>query len=292
MAGNLAFPLEARGIPKSRVEERVREIATVVGLENMLDRRPGELSGGQRQRVAVGRAMVREPTVFLFDEPLSNLDAKLRESMRGELIRLHARLRNTIIYVTHDQVEAMTMADRVVVMNHGVIQQVGTPREVYERPANHFVAQFIGSPMMNFLPGTLETRDRDGAGVLRVSDSSVGIPGAACESSGGSRNVEVGFRATDCALEQSDTGDQSLHLPVEVRSLQPLGHDVLIDVKATDIDWVGVVQRPWRDTRLEPGQRTRLVLPREFLHLFESDGGERIPMTPGDACAPSDHATT
>src|SRR3954465_10842552 len=153
---NMAFGLKMRRTPKAEIEKRVNETAAILSLETLLDRRPRELSGGQRQRVALGRAIVREPKVFLFDEPLSNLDAKLRVQMRAEIARLHQRLKTTIIYVTHDQVEAMTLGDRIVLMDRGVIQQVESPLAIYQRPANQFVASFIGSPAMNFIPGQIE----------------------------------------------------------------------------------------------------------------------------------------
>ena len=157
---NMAFGLEQRGAPEAETRRRVHEAALMLGIAECLDRKPRQLSGGQRQRVALGRAIVRKPSVFLFDEPLSNLDAKLRVKMRGELVKLHRRLEATIVYVTHDQVEAMTMGQRIAVMNEGRLLQVGTPREVYHRPANLFVAGFIGSPSMNFLNASLENRGR------------------------------------------------------------------------------------------------------------------------------------
>ena len=153
---NLAFGLKLRKVPKAEIEKRVNEAAGILGLEKYLDRKPKELSGGQRQRVALGRAIVREPAVFLMDEPLSNLDAKLRVQTRAEIARLHQRLKTTVVYVTHDQVEAMTMGTRIAVMNEGLLQQVGTPQALYDTPANRFVAGFIGSPSMNFIDVTLD----------------------------------------------------------------------------------------------------------------------------------------
>jgi multiple sugar transport system ATP-binding protein len=153
---NLGFALEVRKVPRDEIEDRVEEVAEMLGLTELLDRLPKAMSGGQRQRVAMGRAIVRSPKVFLFDEPLSNLDASLRSQMRGELKALHRRLRSTMVYVTHDQVEAMTLADRIAVLRSGELMQLGTPEELYERPANRFVAGFIGSPAMNFLGGRLE----------------------------------------------------------------------------------------------------------------------------------------
>src|SRR5512136_1775873 len=171
---NMGFGLKLRKFRKDEMDKRVRKAAATLGIENLLQRKPRELSGGQRQRVAVGRAIVREPKVFLFDEPLSNLDAKLRVQMRAEISKLHLRLQTTFIYVTHDQVEAMTMATRIAVMNKGVLQQLDTPQNLYDRPANLFVAGFIGSPAMNFFPAKLR---KDGATLLvDVGDFAVKIP--------------------------------------------------------------------------------------------------------------------
>src|SRR6187402_118848 len=170
---NMAFGLKLRKFPKAEIDARVREASAMLGLDQYLDRQPKALSGGQRQRVAVGRAIVRKPKVFLFDEPLSNLDAKMRHSMRTELVRLHARLGATMIYVTHDQVEAMTMGDRICVMRDGRIMQVGTPAEIYARPANLFVAGFIGSPSMNFFSGKLL---REGSRMFFVETNPAGAP--------------------------------------------------------------------------------------------------------------------
>ena len=171
---NMGFGLRIQRLPKSEIDARVREAAEILGLADLLERKPKELSGGQRQRVAVGRAIVRKPRLFLFDEPLSNLDAKLRVAMRAEISKLHRRLGATIIYVTHDQVEAMTMADRIFIMSKGVLQQSGTPMEVYARPANRFVAGFIGSPAMNFIGATLEPRD--GRLLIDAGDFRVDVP--------------------------------------------------------------------------------------------------------------------
>ncbi len=195
---NLAFGLKLRKTPKDEREQRVLEVATILGLEDLLDRKPGQLSGGQRQRVAMGRAMVREPAVYLMDEPLSNLDAKLRVSMRAELARLHERLRTTTVYVTHDQVEAMTLGERVVVLRDGVIQQVAPPKELYDAPANLFVAAFIGSPQMNLLEATVE----DGA----ITSAGMRIPIRGDRVPAGLQRVILGIRPTDVALTAaSDT---------------------------------------------------------------------------------------
>ncbi len=188
---NLAFGLKLRKIPKPEIDRRVREAAGILGLEKLLDRRPRALSGGQRQRVALGRAIVREPQVFLMDEPLSNLDAKLRVQTRAEILRLHQRLKTTVIYVTHDQVEAMTMGDRIAVMRDGILQQVGTPQQLYGHPTNMFVAGFIGSPAMNFV-----TAHKDGS-TLRVGEHVLAVEGKAAEviqDLDDGAEIRVGFR--------------------------------------------------------------------------------------------------
>ena len=191
---NIAFGLRSSKMSKPDKEKRIQEVAEILGMVPLLDRKPNALSGGQRQRVAIGRAMVRDPSVFLFDEPLSNLDAQLRTQMRLEIKKLHQRVGNTIIFVTHDQIEAMTMADRIVIMKDGHIQQVGTPAEVYHSPANSFVAQFIGAPSMNMLPGYL---DHDGASLK--SGAKIATP----LSSPTSKEILIGVRPDDLSLEQA-----------------------------------------------------------------------------------------
>src|SRR5476651_2198509 len=175
VVANMAFSMKLRGAPKDETEKRVKRAAEILGLTQLLERFPRQLSGGQRQRVAMGRAIVRDPQVFLFDEPLSNLDAKLRVAMRTEIKELHQRLKTTTVYVTHDQIEAMTMADKIVVMHDGIVEQIGSPLELYDKPDNQFVAGFIGSPAMNFLPGTLK-RDGAGAQVQFAGGASVAAP--------------------------------------------------------------------------------------------------------------------
>src|SRR6187397_2405443 len=191
---NLAFGLKLRKTPKAEIDRRVREAAATIELTNLLDRKPKQLSGGQRQRVALGRAIVREPAVFLMDEPLSNLDAKLRVATRAEIARLHQRLKTTVIYVTHDQVEAMTMGDRIAVMNFGVLQQVGAPQDLYERPVNKFVAGFIGSPAMNFINVSATTEG--GQTVLKNDTFEIAVPErlAAAVTSEGAKEMTAGMR--------------------------------------------------------------------------------------------------
>src|SRR5438132_3574793 len=196
VADNMAFSLKLRKAPPANIEERVAKAAKILNLEPYLKRYPRELSGGQRQRVAMGRAIVRDPKVFLFDEPLSNLDAKLRVAMRGEIKALHQRLKTTTVYVTHDQIEAMTMADRIVVMHDGIVEQIGTPLELFDRPGNLFVAQFIGSPAMNVLDGTLR-RNGDGAFVEALG-SRWPVPAGVSGSDG--QSVAYGVRPGDLSL--------------------------------------------------------------------------------------------
>ena len=191
---NLAFGLKLRKMPKAEIDKRVREAAATIELTNLLDRKPKQLSGGQRQRVALGRAIVREPAVFLMDEPLSNLDAKLRVQTRAEIARLHQRLRTTVVYVTHDQVEAMTMGDRIAVMNFGVLQQVGSPQDLYERPVNKFVAGFIGSPAMNFI--NVKPLTEDGKTMLKNETFEFPVPDrlAAAVTAEGTRRADCRIR--------------------------------------------------------------------------------------------------
>ncbi|WP_437614901.1 ABC transporter ATP-binding protein [Erwinia sp. V71] len=219
VARNMGFSLEVQKRPKAEIEEKVKRAAQILSLSHLLDRRPKELSGGQRQRVAMGRAIVRQPQVFLFDEPLSNLDAQLRGQMRVEIKKLHQQMNNTIVYVTHDQVEAMTLADRIVVLNHGVIQQVGTPLELYDTPANQFVASFIGSPAMNFIPGRVTAAGVD-VGAQQCLPAN---PGWSSALQG--REVIYGIRPENIALAES--GDDAA-LPFTVSLIEPTGLSELI----------------------------------------------------------------
>src|SRR6058998_429398 len=227
---NMAFGLRMRKFEKPEIDRRVRHAADVLGIQPLLERRPRQLSGGQRQRVALGRAIVRNPRVFLFDEPLSNLDAALRVQMRVELKRLHDRLETTAIYVTHDQVEAMTLGDRVVVMKDGVVKQVGEPLELYERPANRFVAGFIGSPAMNFV----EVNVKDGGALwAETSGFRVKVPADRTDrlKSYAGQPVTVGIRPEDLRLATGgDSSDYTVDAVVDV--VEPLGSEILLDVKA------------------------------------------------------------
>ncbi len=229
---NMAFSLKLRRTPKDEIDQRVKAAADILGIGELLARKPKQLSGGQRQRVAVGRAIVRNPEVFLFDEPLSNLDAKLRVNMRAELIKLHERLDATMIYVTHDQVEAMTMGDRIVVMHDGFIQQVGSPMEVYNQPTNQFVAGFIGSPPMNFF----DVRLVQDNGSCQVDISGTRLSLAADQAKQAepymNREVILGIRPEDILSESAAQGKNLVPLKATVEVLEPLGAEILLELSS------------------------------------------------------------
>ncbi len=259
---NLEFGLKMRRTPAAEIKKRVNEAAGILGIEDLLGRKPRDLSGGQRQRVAMGRAIVRRPSVFLFDEPLSNLDAKLRGQMRIEIARLHAKLKTTTIYVTHDQVEAMTLADRIVVMESGSVQQVGAPLDIYNHPKNRFVAGFIGMPSMNFARGKL-TNTGGGASVL---SGGVEVPlpdlGEGELNGDTSREVIIGVRPPDLVL--SDDG--VLDARVEVR--EPMGAEVYLHV---DSPWGDLVVRADGKSRVLEGDKIKLHIPPDAVHLFDGE---------------------
>jgi multiple sugar transport system ATP-binding protein len=263
---NMAFGLKMRKFPKAEIEKRVRDAAEILGIQELLKRKPRQLSGGQRQRVAVGRAIVRHPQVFLFDEPLSNLDAKLRVQMRVELKRLHERLATTAVYVTHDQVEAMTLGDRVVVMKDGWIQQVGEPLELYSRPANRFVAGFIGSPAMNFAGVTIA--DTGGALWAETTGLRIKVPAVKAERlrSYKGQQVTLGIRPEDLHIAGgSDAADSIFNAVVDV--VEPLGSEILLDIKAGPNVMVARVEPTVRVKVHEP---IRLALEPERLHFFDA----------------------
>ncbi|WP_417812480.1 ABC transporter ATP-binding protein [Thalassospira alkalitolerans] len=260
---NMAFSLEMAGAPKSEIAEKVDQAAKILDLEPLLDRKPGQLSGGQRQRVAMGRAIVRNPNLFLFDEPLSNLDAKLRVQMRAQIKELHQRLKTTTVYVTHDQVEAMTMADRIVVMNSGNIEQIGTPMELYDRPNSRFVAEFIGSPAMNVIDGTLHPDGTFVAGALRVDLSgeapSVDAP----------KLVGLGIRP-----ENMNLNGEGISLGTgKVRIIEPTGSETLLSIQLGD-ETVLVLDR--NRLQLGAGDTLSLSVSAEALHLFDGETGNRL----------------
>ncbi|MBI2467361.1 MAG: sn-glycerol-3-phosphate ABC transporter ATP-binding protein UgpC [Candidatus Rokubacteria bacterium] len=268
---NMAFGLKMRKFPKPEIEKRVREAAQMLGIQELLARKPRQLSGGQRQRVAVGRAIVRHPQVFLFDEPLSNLDAKLRVQMRVELKRLHERLETTAIYVTHDQVEAMTLGDRVVVMKDGLVQQVGDPLGIYSKPRNKFVAGFIGSPAMNFLDCTVT-----GDGELAVESPGlrVTVPPAQKAALGPfrSKTVTLGVRPEDIR-EGAGDDPKGYRIDAVVEVVEPLGNEILLDVKVGPHPLVARVP-PTSRVRLH--EQIPLTLNADRLHFFDTQTEQAI----------------
>ena len=259
---NMAFSLKLRKAPAEVISERVAKASRILNLDPYLARYPRELSGGQRQRVAMGRAIVRDPKVFLFDEPLSNLDAKLRVAMRAEIKSLHQRLKTTTVYVTHDQIEAMTMADRIVVMHDGVIEQIGTPLELYDRPGNLFVAQFIGSPAMNIIEGTL--RREGGAAVVDTGDGLRWPVGDAPGSDG--QAVALGMRP-----EHLTVGTAGVAADVVV--IEPTGAETELVVQAGNAQ---VVVKTQGRSALVPGQRIALAADPAQLHIFDKASGARL----------------
>jgi multiple sugar transport system ATP-binding protein len=253
---NIAYPLKKRGMARPEREQRVRQAAETLHLTELLARKPRQLSGGQQQRVALGRALVRDPKVFLLDEPLSNLDAKLRAHMRAELIELHRRLGRTFIYVTHDQLEAMTMSNRIAVMHEGVLQQIGSPKDVYDRPANLFVAGFIGAPAMNLFRGRVD------AGRFRH-------PALELPVSGANGDVMVGVRPEDLTLGKGPH-------QATVRVLEPAGHETLIIMDAgTD----PLIARARPDTDVAPGETISFDVRHDRLHCFDAGTGQRLDAT-------------
>ncbi|CAN7167921.1 ABC transporter ATP-binding protein [Rhizobium sp. LjRoot254] len=261
VAENMAFSMTLAGAPKAEKERRVAEAAQILGLTPLLDRYPRQLSGGQRQRVAMGRSIVRDPKVFLFDEPLSNLDAKLRVAMRAEIKSLHRRLATTTVYVTHDQVEAMTMADRIVVMNAGNIEQIGRPLDLYDNPQSVFVAEFIGSPSMNLLKGRIE--NAAGSAVFWLSpDVVLPLPQAFAASK--DSEVIFGIRPEYVAITEPGTG-----FPAKVVVIEPLGSETQIVLSAGDHTIVVVTRAR---TTLEPDEVIWISPEVEHVRLFGSDG--------------------
>ena len=269
---NIAFPLKMTGVAKAETADRVQRAATALGLESLLQRRPDQLSGGQRQRVALGRAIVREPAVFLMDEPLSNLDAQLRVQTREELLRLHARLQRTTIYVTHDQIEAMTMGHRIVVMRGGVVQQVGPPQEVYDAPANTFVAAFLGSPRINLHAGRLE---RSANTVSFVADGvAFALPrhlARQAQANGASPEAALGIRPEDIrvALDGPSIATSKAGLSATVSLVEPVGSDLYVSATTGNLAWTA---RAAARLPVVPGQQIGLALDLQRAHLFGADG--------------------
>ena len=262
---NMAFSLMLARQPKALADERVRKAADILGLNDLLERFPRQLSGGQRQRVAMGRCIVRDPQVFLFDEPLSNLDAKLRVQMRTEIKELHQRLKTTSVYVTHDQIEAMTMADKIVVMRDGRVEQTGSPLDLYDHPVNQFVAGFIGSPAMNFLPGVLK---RSGGGARVEFADGMSLPAPPSASGQDGQRVVYGTRPEHIELAGGDEG-----VATEVVVVEPTGADTQVFTKIAGVEVTSV----FRDRHaFRPGQVIRLRPDAARAHLFDAASGTRL----------------
>jgi ABC-type sugar transport system ATPase subunit len=275
---NMAFGLENMGLPRPEIEKRVARAASMLRLEEYLQRKPRMLSGGQRQRVAIGRAIVRDPKIFLFDEPLSNLDAELRVAMRKELAALHAELGGTMIYVTHDQVEAMTLANRIVVLRAGRIEQVGAPLELYNRPANQFVAGFIGSPKMNFFPATVWGTEGAGAVLMLGGRHRLAIPYGGAQLAQG-RELTVGIRPEHIAVAAGEEGE----IAATITLAEHLGGDTFFTCAAEGLPDI-TVHQPGQLMRGR-GEALRLALDPARLHLFDKDGA--VVLHGRDAVAPA-----
>jgi len=262
VAANMAFSMKLRSAPKSEIDERVNRAASILGLTQLLGRYPRQLSGGQRQRVAMGRAIVRDPQVFLFDEPLSNLDAKLRVQMRTEIKELHQRLKTTTIYVTHDQIEAMTMADKIVVMHDGRVEQIGAPLDLYDRPDNLFVAGFIGSPAMNMLKGRI--RVNGAAAFEGPAGVKFAVSGAPSGSDG--RPAIYGVRPEHFSL--ADDGVDAI-----VQVIEPTGSELQVVAKLGDSEIIAVFRERHQ---FKPGDKIRLKPDPRLIHLFDEATGKRL----------------
>jgi multiple sugar transport system ATP-binding protein len=262
VAKNMSFSLELAKRPKREIADKVMKAADILGLKPLLERYPRQLSGGQRQRVAMGRAIVRDPAVFLFDEPLSNLDAKLRVQMRAEIKALQQRLASTTIYVTHDQIEAMTMADKIVVLQDGKVEQIGTPLDLYDSPANLFVAGFIGSPAMNFISGRLEGGERP----MLVTASGSKIPLAAAPRAAAGREIVMGVRPEHVTI------GGPLAIPAQIMVVEPTGYETQLVARVAGQDIIGVFRQRLTD---RPGDSIALTLAGP-LHFFEAQTGEAL----------------
>jgi multiple sugar transport system ATP-binding protein len=268
---NLEFGLKIRKMPRKEIDALVNDAAEILGITSLLDRKPKQLSGGQRQRVAVGRAIVRKPSVFLFDEPLSNLDAKLRVQMRAEITKLQRRLKTTAVYVTHDQVEAMTMGDRIAVMKDGKLQQVGSPLEVYEKPVNLFVANFIGTPPMNFINATIT----DGGATLAASKFTIPVAQSMrpYTNAHAGKKVVVGLRPENVRHGSDAERGETAHIPAEVEIVEPLGHEVIVHTRAGD-DYIVAALDSHHTPKM--GDTVDLIIETAALHLFDAETERRL----------------
>ena len=267
---NMAFALKMRHTPKDIIDQKVREAAEILGISELLDRKPKTLSGGQRQRVAIGRAIVREPKVFLMDEPLSNLDAKLRNQMRAEIIKLRRKIDTTFIYVTHDQTEAMTLGDRIVIMKNGVIQQSGTPQEVFDHPSNLFVAGFIGTPQMNFFPARLVKKDKYfvefcGRNILIPELSQIALE----KKNTPEQDITIGIRPEHFSL-----AEEGIEATLDVSEM--MGSNLHLHVNLNGIDTIVIVNEGEERQLFYPGEKVFLNFSGKLMHLFDSEGNNLI----------------
>jgi multiple sugar transport system ATP-binding protein len=268
---NLEFGLQIRKMPREEIDRMVNDAAKILDITHLLDRKPKQMSGGQRQRVAVGRAIVRKPAVFLFDEPLSNLDAKLRVQMRAEISKLQHRLKTTTVYVTHDQVEAMTMGHRIAVMKDGKIQQLGTPLDLYDQPSNVFVATFIGTPPMNLIKATVA----EGGSKLSCSKSALNVPQSLRNLTQGKdgKKVVVGIRPENILDADRPTRGETMKMAAEVEIAEPLGNEVVVHARMGD-DLIVAKLEPHHVPKM--GEKIELILELETMHLFDAETEKRL----------------
>jgi len=263
VAKNMGFALRLQGVPQAEIAAKVANAAEILGLGQLMERLPRQLSGGQRQRVAMGRAIVREPKVFLFDEPLSNLDAKLRVQMRGEIKALHQRLGTTIVYVTHDQIEAMTMADKIVVLREGLVEQIGSPLDLYDRPANIFVAEFIGSPSMNILQGCIVIKD--GAPAFVMDDGTrIALPIAPPHADG--RRIALGMRPEHLVIDEQG-------FPIQITLVEPTGSETHIMSRLGSSTLTGVFRERLHS---RPGDTLHVSVAAKHIHFFDAQSSLRL----------------
>jgi multiple sugar transport system ATP-binding protein len=284
---NLSFGPSVRRESKEETAKRIKDVASVLGIDHLLRRRPSELSGGQRQRVALGRSMIRQPQLFLLDEPLSNLDAALRVQMRTELLRLHTLLPVTTVYVTHDQVEALTMGDRVAVFNRGDLLQIGTPQELYNRPRTVFVAEFIGSPKMHMVDGVAASVQRDSL-TIRALDQTITVPASQAPTVTAGTELKVGIRPQDLRWVEERPARCTFTFPISVEVVEHTGAEMFVTgVGAQEQRVMGCVHR---SAAVEVGATAEFALDPADLHIFDSASGERIALTPQEVTE-SDHTT-
>ncbi|MFZ2898354.1 MAG: sn-glycerol-3-phosphate ABC transporter ATP-binding protein UgpC [Saprospiraceae bacterium] len=270
---NMAFGLKIRGLSKKAIREKVMEAARILEIEPLLDRKPKAMSGGQRQRVAIGRAIVRDPKVFLFDEPLSNLDAKLRGQMRVEIARLHKKLQTTVVYVTHDQVEAMTLGDRIAVINMGEVQQIDTPHNLYTRPVNRFVAGFIGSPPMNFIEGRLTKKGEELVFEDRTGALSTPIPQSPGLEAFAGREIVLGIRPEHLGVRPGKAGGQYASFQASIQFVERLGHE---SYAFASLGEQQLTARMEAEEKVEPPATITLFIDLDKTHFFDPESGKAL----------------